>query len=39
MVKEDKEEAMIIREELKNFYSVIKDADEYLKFVLLTAVT
>ncbi len=28
-----------IRDELKGFYSVIKGADEYLKFVLLTGVT
>ena len=28
-----------IREELKNFYSVIKDSDEYLKFVFLTGVS
>jgi hypothetical protein len=31
---EDKEVAIEIREELKNFYSVIKEADQYLKFVL-----
>jgi len=28
-----------IREELKNFYSVIKDADPYLKFVFITGVS
>ncbi len=28
-----------IREELKNFYSVLKDADPYLKFCFLTGVT
>ncbi|SDN69567.1 PD-(D/E)XK nuclease superfamily protein [Desulfonauticus submarinus] len=28
-----------IREELKNFYSVLKDSDEYLKFVFITGVT
>ncbi len=28
-----------IREELKNFYSVLKDADPYLKFVFITGVT
>jgi len=28
-----------IREELKNFYSVLKDADEYLKLVFITGVT
>ncbi|WP_157627933.1 AAA family ATPase, partial [Thermodesulfatator autotrophicus] len=27
------------REELKNFYSVLKDADPYLKFVFITGVT
>ncbi len=28
-----------IREELKNFYSVLKDADEFLEFVFITGVT
>ncbi|AEH44325.1 AAA-ATPase [Thermodesulfatator indicus DSM 15286] len=28
-----------IREELKNFYSVLKDADPFLKFVFITGVT
>ena len=31
--------AEIIRDELKNFYSVIKGADEYLKFVFITGVS
>ncbi len=31
--------AIEIREELKNFYSVLKDADPYLKFVFITGVT
>lgn len=31
--------ALELREELKNFYSVIKDADAYLKFVFITGVT
>ncbi|MEA2028558.1 MAG: AAA family ATPase, partial [Campylobacterota bacterium] len=31
--------ATIIREELKNFYSIIKGADEYLKFVFITGVS
>jgi hypothetical protein len=35
----DKELAIDIREELKNFYSVIKDADQYLKFVFITGVS
>ena len=33
------ESAMAIREELKNFYSVIKDLDSCLKFVFLTGVS
>ncbi len=33
------EVAADIREELKNFYSVLKDADPYLKFCFLTGVT
>ncbi len=36
---ENKEIAVIIRDELKNFYSVIKGADEYLKFVFITGVS
>ncbi|MCK9476384.1 MAG: ATP-binding protein [Candidatus Muirbacterium halophilum] len=36
---DDKEIAKEIRDELKNFYSVIKGADEYLKFVFLTGVS
>ncbi len=36
---EDKEEAIKIREVLKNFYSVLKDADPYLKFVFITGVS
>ena len=31
--------ATIMRDELKNFYSVIKGADEYLKFVFITGVS
>lgn len=30
---------MSLKEELKNFYSVIKDADQYLKFVFITGVS
>ncbi len=33
------EVAFEIREELKNFYSVLKDADPYLKFVFITGVS
>ncbi len=36
---ESPETSLGIRDELKGFYSVIKGADEYLKFVLLTGVT
>ncbi|WP_457756009.1 ATP-binding protein [Thermodesulfatator indicus] len=36
---ENKDVAIEIREELKNFYSVLKDADPYLKFVFITGVT
>jgi len=36
---ENPEIAVAMRESLKNFYSVIKDADEYLKFVFITGVT
>ncbi len=31
--------AVAIREELKNYYSVIKDADPYIQFVLITGVS
>lgn len=31
--------AIEIRDELKNFYSVVKDSDEYLEFVFLTGVS
>ena len=36
---ENTEVATIMREQLKNFYSVIKGADEYLKFVFITGVS
>jgi hypothetical protein len=36
---EESEEAIRIREVLKNFYSVIKPLDRYIKFVLLTGVS
>jgi hypothetical protein len=36
---EDTEVARLMREELKNFYSVIKSSDEYLKFVFITGVS
>ena len=36
---EDTEVARVMRNELKNFYSVIKGADEYLKFVFITGVS
>lgn len=36
---EEKEVAKLMREELKNFYSVIKGADEYLKLVFITGVS
>jgi len=36
---EEAETARQIREVLKDFYSVIKDSDEYLKFVFLTGVS
>ena len=36
---ENTEVARVMREELKNFYSVIKGADEYLKFVFITGVS
>jgi len=36
---ENKEIATLMREELKNFYSVIKGSDEYIKFVFITGVS
>jgi len=36
---EETEEAIKIREVLKNFYSVLKPLDRYLKFVMLTGVS
>ncbi|MBN2781838.1 MAG: ATP-binding protein [Campylobacterales bacterium] len=36
---ENKEEARKRRDELKNFYSVIKGSDEYIKFVFITGVS
>ncbi|MDD2652712.1 MAG: AAA family ATPase [Sulfurimonas sp.] len=36
---ENTEIARLMREELKNFYSVIKGSDEYLKFVFITGVS
>ncbi|NPA40396.1 MAG: AAA family ATPase, partial [Thermodesulfobacteria bacterium] len=36
---ENPETAIEMREALKNFYSVLKDADPYLKFVFLTGVS
>ncbi len=36
---EDTKNAKEIRDELKNFYSVIKDSDEYIKFVFITGVS
>ncbi len=36
---EDRQTAITIREELKNFYSVLKDADPYLKFCFITGVS
>ncbi len=36
---EEREKALRIREALKNFYSVLKDADPYLKFVFITGVS
>jgi hypothetical protein len=38
-VIEDKKEAEEVRRELKGFYSVLKDLDEYIKFVLITGVS
>ncbi len=36
---ENKDTAIEMRETLKNFYSVLKDADPYLKFVFITGVS
>ncbi len=36
---ETPEVARVMRDELKNFYSIIKGADEYLKFVFITGVS
>jgi len=36
---DNKEVATIMREQLKNFYSVIKGADEYIKLVFITGVS
>lgn len=36
---EDTPSAKLMREELKNFYSVIKESDEFLKFVFITGVS
>ncbi len=36
---ENTEMAIALREELKNFYSVIKDADPYIEFVFITGVS
>ncbi len=36
---ENPDVARILRDELKNFYSVIKGADEYLRFVFITGVS
>ena len=36
---EDKEKALEIREGLKDFYSVIKDSDAYVRFAFLTGVS
>jgi len=38
-VIENKEEAEQVKKELKAFYSVLKDLDEYIKFVLVTGVS
>ena len=35
----NKETALIARETLKNFYSVIKDSDQYIRFVFITGVS
>ena len=36
---ENSEVARTMREELKNFYSIIKSSDEYIKFVFITGVS
>ena len=36
---ENPEVARVMRDELKNFYSIIKGADEFLKFVFITGVS
>lgn len=36
---EDQEVAKLMKEELKNFYSVIKENDAYIKFVFITGVS
>jgi len=36
---EDSEVAKLMREELKNFYSVIKENDQFIKFVFITGVS
>jgi uncharacterized protein YlaN (UPF0358 family) len=38
-VIEDRKEAEEVRKELKGFYSVLKDLDEYIKFVIITGVS
>jgi hypothetical protein len=38
-VIEDKKEAQEVRKELKGFYSVLKDLDEYIRFVIITGVS
>jgi hypothetical protein len=38
-VIEDKKEAEEVRKELKGFYSVLKDLDEYIRLVLITGVS
>jgi len=39
IVRNDNETALAVREGLKSFYSVIKDSEAYLQFVLLTGVS
>ncbi len=36
---EDRDTAVAVREELKNYYSVIKDSDPYIEFVFITGVS
>jgi hypothetical protein len=38
-VIENKKEAEEVRKELKGFYSVLKDLDEYIRFVIITGVS